>query len=143
MRIPCPTCGESFETKPAYIRKNWRTHCSWKCRRAARGTLPVERTCEQCGKLFEFVAHPSAVKRGRGRCCSAACALKSGPHGLRLVPRVCVVCGTAFSRPASYFRLGFPGNCCSKRCACFRSVQSQQERRVSSLETAVAAALAE
>lgn len=72
--------------------------------------MPVERSCEKCGKALRV--KPSIVKKGGGKFCSRKC--KGGRRSGRL-ERACKTCGATFRVRPSKIKSG-GGNFCSRPC---------------------------
>lgn len=97
--------------------------CSVVCSAKARQKR-VDRTCEQCGVVFEIPA--CWAKRGGGRFCSRACqgrwisenmAGENSPHWKGgLAKRVCEVCGAGFEVFQATVRVG-RGRFCGRACS--------------------------
>lgn len=83
--------------------------------------MPVEKTCESCGK--SFVVPP--CRKDSARFCSNECKNQKGNWGNKRVECVCQHCGTLFLVWEAWIRKG-AGKYCSRKCGNKKPLDVQQ-----------------
>ena len=103
----CPDCG-----KPKWY---WYGRRCRACAYIARKnrTRPA-RPCSVCGRMFQ--PYPSALRRGHGKFCSAACYNARRREQEKAIEVTCTACGTVFRRKVVFLRRSKQAFC-SPRCA--------------------------
>jgi len=112
----CPICQVTFLDRP----KKGRIYCSRKCFGVGKQRTPkrVTATCEYCGKIFTTLDPSGWSVPIVQRYCSHACsgkanAIARGQAVRKKLVRLCIHCGTRFTRLA---RPGRKYLYCSRRC---------------------------
>jgi hypothetical protein len=79
----CAQCGVEFTRyfKKSVLANGMGLYCSLACSGKARQTKRVERTCENCGKVFQFRNSPSRTDRGVFCSISCSATVRSKRHG--------------------------------------------------------------
>jgi len=143
----CPICGTTFKCAPS----TGQQFCSKKCadkangerlKAAPRKVPAVQRTCEQCGKVFEIT--PSALRRSgytMGRFCSRACQVEHKRHirgeahplKVQYVQLTCQWCGKTYELKPSIAKTS---KFCSRHCQGAWSAKNMS-RKETTIEAAI------
>ena len=97
LQIKCDWCGKVFERKPGSVKE--RNYCSKAClgrANAERYRVQSLKTCDNCGREFEYRGHHRS--RNRHFFCCAACGYA---FKIKTVQVRCDWCGAKFTRKRS------------------------------------------
>lgn len=114
MLVKCAICGTEFDRKPGKIKI--RNYCSRKCLGAANAERYRQqriRTCDNCGKVFEYSGHHK--KRNKHCFCCAECGYE---YKIKQIEVMCDLCGKPFMKKRSDIARSKHNFCCEE---CYRN----------------------